>query len=241
MKNAALTLTVLVFSVSSISTAEPTKRTSREALQAFNDLIGEWRAVGRPEGTREEKQKGFWQETLDWSWRLKGNDAWLNVSFAKGKYFDQGELRYLSEGDLFELKVLTPAKETLIFQGRLTDRCLTLERKDEKQQETQRLIITLLHANRFLYRYEVKPQSRAMFKRLYEVGATKEGVPFAGPGDTSPECMVSGGKGTIAVPYKGKTYYVCCSGCRDAFREEPEKYIKEFEEKKAQAAKDKGR
>ena len=26
--------------------------------------------------------------------------------------------------------------------------------------------------------------------------------------------------------YKGKTYYVCCSGCRDAFNENPEKFLK---------------
>ena len=33
----------------------------------------------------------------------------------------------------------------------------------------------------------------------------------------------------MPVAYQGKTYYVCCSGCRDAFRDDPEKYIKEFE------------
>ena len=43
---------------------------------------------------------------------------------------------------------------------------------------------------------------------------------------------VSGGIGTIPVTYMGKTYYVCCTGCRDAFRDEPEKYIKEFEARK---------
>ena len=68
---------------------------------------------------------------------------------------------------------------------------------------------------------------------VYQVGATKEGVPFAGRGDTSPECVVSGGKGTIAVSYKGKTYYVCCSGCRDEFKDNPEKYIKEYEARQA--------
>jgi YHS domain-containing protein len=35
------------------------------------------------------------------------------------------------------------------------------------------------------------------------------------------------------VSHKGETYWVCCSGCRDAFNENPEKYIKEFQEKKA--------
>src|SRR5207253_1165382 len=103
---------------------------------------------------------------------------------------------------------------------------------DEASKETQRLTLTLLHGSRFLYRYEVKPQDRSFFRRIYMVGATKEGVVFAGPGNTNPECVVSGGLGTIRVSYKGETYYVCCTGCRDAFKEEPEKYIKEFQAKK---------
>ncbi len=27
--------------------------------------------------------------------------------------------------------------------------------------------------------------------------------------------------------YKSKTYYFCCSTCKDAFEKEPEKYVKE--------------
>jgi hypothetical protein len=63
------------------------------------------------------------------------------------------------------------------------------------------------------------------------VGLTREGESF-GAREKRVECVVSGGLGTIAVMYKGVTYYVCCSGCRDAFNEDPEKYIKEYEAKK---------
>ena len=52
-----------------------------------------------------------------------------------------------------------------------------------------------------------------------------------------PECIVSGGLGTMKVTYKGKDYYVCCSGCRDEFKSDPEKYIKEYEERKKEKAK----
>jgi len=34
------------------------------------------------------------------------------------------------------------------------------------------------------------------------------------------------------VSYQGKTYFVCCSGCRDAFNENPEKFVKAAEKKK---------
>ena len=47
-----------------------------------------------------------------------------------------------------------------------------------------------------------------------------------------PKDIVSGGTGTIKVMYKGMTYFVCCTGCRDAFLDDPEKYIREAAEKK---------
>ena len=51
--------------------------------------------------------------------------------------------------------------------------------------------------------------------------------------------MVSGGLGTIRVSYQGKTYYVCCSGCKAEFDANPEKYAKEYEAKKAKKDKQK--
>ena len=51
-----------------------------------------------------------------------------------------------------------------------------------------------------------------------------EGEEFAS-GDGRPECIVSGGLGTIKVSYQGQTYYVCCGGCRDEFYASPQKYI----------------
>src|SRR5436309_15972779 len=108
----------------------PAKRKPREALQAFNDLIGSWRATGTPEGTREERQRGFWTETLSWEWQFKGPDAWLTVAFDKGKHFAGGELRYLPDQDRFQLAVTNTAKERLTFTGPLKERVLTLERED---------------------------------------------------------------------------------------------------------------
>src|SRR5262249_53241531 len=122
-------------------------------------------------------------------------------------------------------------KETPVFEGTLDKKRLTLERQDEKKNETQRLVINVLHFNRHLYSYEVKPAERSAFTKVCSVGATKEGVGCAG-GDFAPECVVRGGLGTMPVVYKGTTYYVCCSGCRDAFNDEPEKYIKEYEARK---------
>lgn len=222
---------LLLFGAWSPAADAPARKTPKKALQQFNDLIGSWRAIGEPNGTRAEKQRNFWQEKIAWEWQFKKDDVHLRAAIDKGKYFTAAELRYLPEKDRYQLTATTTAKERLVFEGTLEKKRLTLERKDEKKNETQRLVLNVLHFNRYLYSYEVKPAERVAFVKVYSVGATKEGVDFAG-GDDAPECVVSGGLGTMPVVYKGKTYYVCCSGCRDAFNDEPEKYIKEYEARK---------
>src|SRR5262245_17182887 len=144
MKLPLLTMTLLAL-VSPSQAGDKTPPRPKEALQAFNDLIGTWRGTGQPEGTRSEKQKGFWTEAISWEWKFKGEDAWLTVVFDKGKYFTQGELRYRPATGQYELTVLTPAKETLTFQGSLADGRLTLERTEDQRKEAQRLVLTLLH------------------------------------------------------------------------------------------------
>jgi hypothetical protein len=227
-------LPLLLAAAPLLSAAEPSEKIApKAALQAVNDLIGSWRGTGEPsQGTREEKQRGFWSETIAWEWQFKGTDVFLKAAFDKSKYFTKGELRYVPEKEIYRLTIKTVGDATLTFDGTFENKKLILERTDAKKNETQRLTFSLLHDNRHLYRYEVKTAGRTTFAPVYQVGATKEGVAFAS-GDGKPECVVSGGLGTIKVEYKGKTYYVCCSGCRDAFNDEPARFIKEFEERKA--------
>jgi hypothetical protein len=207
------------------------KRTLKEALQPFNDLIGTWRATCEPgQGTREEKQKNFWTEGISWEWQFKGDDAWLKVAFDKGKHYTAGELRYLPDTDRYRLTLQTPAKATEVFEGVFENKRLILERTNNKDK--QRLTINLLHNNRHLMRFEVAADGQKSFTPIWLAGVTKEGVPFAS-GDDKFECVVSGGLGTMPVVYKGKTYYVCCIGCRDAFNDNPAKYVAEFEARKA--------
>jgi hypothetical protein len=216
--------------------SSPQPISPREALQPFSPLIGQWRATGMPEGSAQAKQKGFWTESIAWQWQFKGDEAWLAVEFTKGKYFVNGQLRPLPQKDRFTLTLQTVDKQTLVFEGTFVDRKFTADRTDPQTKQTQRLVWTLLHANRILYRYEVKPADAVTFTRIYQVGATREGEPFA-TDKTGPECIVSGGLGTMPVVYKGKTYYVCCSGCRTEFNADPEKYIREFEAKQQKSPK----
>ena len=207
---------------------------TRPAVQHAGRLVAR---AGPPEGTKEERAAGAWSETAEWVWQFKDQDAWLAVTFDKGKHFTRGELRFTPEKDQvrFTLKLTAPDKSSATFVGTLTDKdkLLTLTRTDGPATEEQRVVFSLLHNNRHLYRFETRPANTTVaFEKKWQVGATKEGVPFADVAK-GPECIVSGGLGTIKVSYKGKDYWVCCTGCRDEFKENPEKYIAEYEAKKA--------
>jgi hypothetical protein len=201
----------------------------REGLQPLNALIGTWKGTGYPEGvSKEERAVGMWTETITWGWAFKGDDAWLTVSFQKGKQFERGELRFSTDKTApFRLTLTTPDKTTQTYSGRLVDKTLTLDRVGGPAGQEQRMVFSLLHHNRHLYRFDTRPAGSVVaFDKKFQVGATKEGEPFANV-PKGPECVVSGGLGTTKVTYMGKDYYVCCSGCRDEFKENPAKYAKE--------------
>lgn len=221
--------------LAAVAATDPDPQTPKDALQPFNRFVGSWKATGTPDGTREERAAGFWQETIAWEWQFKKDDVALVATVEKGKHFTRLEVRYRPDRKQYELTATAPDRSTRTYAGTLAagkgkEQVLTLDRTGDPA-EAERLVFTLLHQNRYLYRFETKPAGTAAFARKYQVGATKEGEPFADAA-TGPECVVTGGFGKIRVTYKGQTYYVCCTGCRDAFQEDPEKYVKEYEAKK---------
>lgn len=211
------------------------KSSPKDALKGFQELIGSWRATGEPAtGSSAEKSKGFWKETISWSWKFKGNDAWLTFTIDKGKHFTSGELR--SQGDdKFQLIMTGPDGKKQTFEGKLASngRKLVAERTDTDRTDDAKLTISLVGEIRFQYSLETRPRDRKLYTKLFQVGATREGESLAGSAKSNaPECVVSGGLGTMKVMHKGETFYVCCSGCLEAFKDDPEKYIKEFKAKK---------
>ena len=62
------------------------------------------------------------------------------------------------------------------------------------------------------------------------MGLTKEGESFAAGGSAAdlPKCIVTGGAAAMSITYQGKSYPLCCSGCKDEFNDNPEKYIKKL-------------
>jgi YHS domain len=209
------------------------KSASKEALKELQEFIGGWKGNGGPDKARPSPRDPIWNENIEWSWRFKGDESWLAMNVKDGKYLKSGDLIYLPDKKVYQLTLTDRDDKKLVFKGEIKSDVLTLERVDPDTRQTQQIKMnTAAEGDRFVYRFAHKDKGSTIWKKDYVVGCTREGVSL-GKVDKKNECIVTGGLGTMTVSYKGETYYVCCSGCADAFKEDPEKYINEYKAKKA--------
>ena len=211
------------------SAADSKSDETRKALKDVGGFIGEWKGNGESKaGTKTT----LWKESLSWGWRFKGGEGWIAVESKDGKILTGGELRYDPEKKAYRLTSVDRDGNRQTYEGKLSRGRLILERKDAGTGDVHRLTLnTLADGARMILLAEVQPKGKGLFATVARVAATKEGESFAG-GGKKPECVVTGGLGTMTVSYMGRTYYVCCSGCRDEFNDNPKKYVDEFEKKK---------
>jgi YHS domain-containing protein len=206
--------------------------TTKEALQALQEFIGDWKGTGGPDKPKLAPKDPFWTETISWAWRFKGDDVALGMNVKKGKEIKSGEVRYLPAKKVYEMTLVDKDDKKLVFTGTIKNDALVLEHTDPETKDVQQIKMnSAADGDRFIYRSGRKKAGGTFFAKEFKVEATREGVSLGGK-ESKNICVVSGGKGTMQVSYKGETFYVCCSGCADAFRENPEKYVKEFKAKK---------
>ena len=157
----------------------------------------------------------------------------MNLEVKGGKHLTRGELHYLPAKKAYLLSALDAKKQKMEFEGTLDPKgYLVFQRTDMATGETQQLTMNSAgDGARFIYRYATRPKGSTVFSKQFMVAASKEGESLGATAKKN-ECIITGGLGTIAVTYMGETFYVCCSGCRDAFNENPAKFVKEYREKK---------
>ena len=210
------------FLVSSFLFAHPPV-TPQQALERFNPLIGSWKATGYPKGNR--RAPGFWTEMIDIAWRFKDEQPSIRLTFNDGKYFQQVDLRYNPKFARYELDTIDAEGKHTTLRADSFAEIETLSFREEKRTTSRsQLLIKLLHDNRFLFWSESRSNASASYRKDYTLGATKQGVAFANVPKGN-VCIVTDGEAKTSVQYMGKTYYVCCSGCKAVFEEDPEKFI----------------
>ncbi len=204
----------------------PGRRADQEALKAYAPLVGSWRGVGQ---VQRGRARGAWTESADWAWKLTKDSAGLEITVKKGKYLKAGVLRAGKAPGTFVFEATLADGTSRAFAGAAAgDKkplVLTAAAK-APAGGVRRVSFTPLHDTRLLVLLEAEDAERHTFSRLGEVGYTREGVALARD-ESYPLCVVTEGRGTIQVSYKGKTYWVCCSGCRDLYNDDPESVLAE--------------
>ncbi len=227
----------LVLAARLAGAADGTAQTARDkqALAPLQAFVGQWRGVGQP---KRGSNQGAWTEATDWAWRFDDGRAELVAELADDKYYARFRLQ---PGD-------APGRFVLLAEPTGTDGAATAGQRFSGSREGDSLVMTddaapadrpariamrlVAGGDRLLVLYE-KRAGQQSFARLAEVGSTRKGSSFAKNAASGPECVVTGGLGTIAVEHAGKKYYVCCTGCRDLFNEDPESVLAEYRARKA--------
>ncbi len=205
----------------------PSRAADQAALRPFANLVGEWRGTGLKQ---RGSAKGAWTENASWAWNLTKDSASLRLVNTRGKHLESAILRPGAQPDTFVMEAVLAGGKTRKFAGTMSPKkSLVLLAQDVTEEGPTRITITPLHETRLLMLLE-SDNGKGAAERLGEVGYTRSGVVFAS-GDSSPVCIVTGGRGTIPVTFQGTTYHVCCSGCKDLFDEDPASVIAESKRK----------
>jgi YHS domain-containing protein len=210
-------------------TAEESRAVSLDALQELGDLVGEWRGVGRP---KRNSTAGAWLEKGEWVWEIKKERVGLRYNVKDGKQIVTALLTFDPAKREYQLDATLDDKSTRRYTGTFADNRLTLVSLPKAEGtptdgRIHQLDIKQLSDKRTVVLYQSRLKEQQQFALVAEVGYTREGTKLAEEGVDGPQCIVTGGKGTSSTVYKGKTYWFCCTGCRDAFNEDPDGVIAE--------------
>jgi ribosomal protein L24E len=203
----------------------------KERLSKLQGLVGAWRGAGQ---LQRSSTKDSWFEETDWAWSFEKGEVALIANQPKAKYFSQLRLAAGNAAGEYILAA-TPAAsgDPARYTGRLDDQGQLVVTLDQPRDDLPRRLSFRFTAggDRLVLLMEKKGLAGDQLVRLAEVGYTRQGSGF-GKNVTQRECIVTGGLGTIEVSHDGKTYYVCCTGCRDYFNENPKQVLAEYAQRK---------
>ena len=214
----------------------------RAALKPFQILLGSWKGLSR----KALSDQPSWA----YDWVSDPKHPGLRIVSDKGAYIRDGRLTYLPESEQFELTATDAEGSRRTFRGTFLEPIRDVATDEKKLQRTYKLQLTETQANpsdvqwrltfnqqennRYILEVDRK-RGKGPFTRVDTIHTQREGTSFAlsetDYGDKT--CIISQGLGTISVSYKGQSFWVCCSGCKAAFEDDPEKWIAKWEAKKS--------
>lgn len=217
------------------------------AMNALQVMLGSWKGT-----TNKEFGEFKALESPNWVWdfRSQPGQPALVLKSEKSQYVTEGRLTYLTDRDTYQMTVKDKEGQTRTLEGQFSEPVEEFEGDDRRVHRKYKLLLTevgdakdalqliLNQQDNNRYLLEVERKRGTKFTRVDTVGTQRDGSSFA-LNDTDYKdrtCVISAGLGTTQVSYNGKSYWVCCSGCKAAFDEDPARWVAEFEAKQKDKA-----
>lgn len=200
-------------------------------LQPLNSVVGSWRGMGQP---KRGSRRGAWQEQLVCRWDFANDQPAIRFDSDQGRQYQQLTLTADSASNQLVLHQQTDKDTVRVYRGAMPKKWparLQLSTSTADDGSCDRCTITQLSDIRLVMLFEHRTSEKGSFRRTAGIGYTRSGHRLAQTDGNQRECIVTGGKGTIKVTHQGKTWYVCCEGCRQAFEDSPDEIIAAFLER----------
>lgn len=211
-----------------------------KAMMPLQVMLGTWKST-------TQKEFGDFKALAEpeWVWDfLSDEDQPAMVMMSEqSPYFRELRLTYLSDEDTYRLQLTDPDGLTRTLAGTFSSPVEEFQGDDKKLHHKYKLELTetnpptdedpwkvvLNQQDNNRYLVELERQRGLRFVRFDTVANQRQGTSFAlNDADYGEKkCIISGGLGTMQVSYQGRSYWVCCSGCKAAFEEDPATWIAE--------------
>lgn len=225
-------LVICLFTSCSFATIHQEKATvapesAKEALKKLNGLVGSWRGVGQ---VKRGSRNGSWSEKTAVTWNFENKTPVVRFTAIGGKHFETLQLKWdQTTQEVVLIQKLNQSKMT--YRGKFPEAWpgkLQLTTEPDKNGTQHRCTIQQLSDIRATVLLEKRATASGSFRRTAGVGYTRAGERLAVAGGNKRKCIVTGGLGTIPVSHQGKTYYVCCEGCLQAFNAAPDAIVADY-------------
>ncbi len=230
-----LTFSILTgFALSIFGQVADLNASNSASKKVWAEMVGQWRVSGQPKrgsssGAWTTQSRIFWSEKSE----VRGPDdrsnhrtlIWNLTSGPKS-----GTLKFVPDSISGEFSRMTfkPVQgDERIFSRSstgITDH-MVFESPASGKFDAERWSFQQRSRDRWVILVESRKNQSSNWSRIVEMGMTRDGTTIA-IGDGQKKCVVTGGQGDMEVKISGKSYFVCCSGCRDALLEDPEAFIK---------------
>jgi len=229
-----------------VLTPEEHRRQLLAAMMPLQVLLGQWHGTTQRQiGQFKAVDEPSWV----WDFQTDKNQPALVMTSATSPYIRSARLTYLTERDIFQLQAVDPEGNSRVLEGTFSSPVEEFQGDDQKmhvkykleltqvepaqQRDQWQIVFNQQENNRYLQ--EMAKKRGANYLRVDTVATQRQGTSFAksDAGYGEKECLISGGLGTIQVSFQGKSYWVCCTGCKAAFEDDPASWIAEYNKKKS--------